>query len=200
MKKNQIENKTDLIMVMNDWTNHHQTKEWIDYCISIGYQYYEIQMLCLPEEDSGQDDVVNYALSKGLKINLHSHYAKNNIIDSDEQNRKKSICQLKQTIDLSARHNLGVVTFHPGRLSSENENVQEKWDMLLETVGHIAEYAKQKKVHIAIENMEKRNNSKPVRVHNTSLVKIIKFYSLRSCNSNSGSFYCFLQSLQQVAL
>ena len=158
MKKNQIENKTDLIMVMNDWTNHHQTKEWIDYCISIGYQYYEIQMLCLPEEDSGQDDVVNYALSKGLKINLHSHYAKNNIIDSDEQNRKKSICQLKKTIDLSARHNLGVVTFHPGRLSSENENVQEKWDMLLETVGHIAEYAKQKKVHIAIENMEKRNN------------------------------------------
>lgn len=158
MEKNQIENKTDFIMVMNDWTNHHQTREWIDYCVSIGYKYYEIQMLCLPEDYSEQDDVINYALSKGLKINLHSHYAKNNIIDTDEENRKKSILQLKQTIDLSARHNLGVVTFHPGRLSSEDENIEEKWKLLLETVGHIAEYAKQKKVHIAIENMERRKN------------------------------------------
>ena len=81
MDNKRIDNKTDFIMSMNDWTNHHEVKDWIDYCVLIGYDYYEIQMLCLPEDDKAQDDIIKYASSKGLKINLHSHYAKNNIID-----------------------------------------------------------------------------------------------------------------------
>ena len=142
--------------VMNDWTAHN-IREWVDYTVSIGYEYIEIQMLCLPDHDQGQNEIIEYALSKGLKINLHSHYAANNITDSNEENRKKSIAQLKQTIDLAARYKLGPVTFHPGRLSSDHEGIQEKWKLLLETVEYIADYAKQKKVRIGLENMEKRN-------------------------------------------
>lgn len=116
-------------------------------------------MLCLPEGDERQDNVINYALSKCVKINLHSNYAKNNIIDTDEENRK-NLSQLKQTIDLAERQNLGIVTFPPGRLSSEDESKEEKWRLLLETVKYIAYYAKQKKVHIAIENDERKILSK----------------------------------------
>ena len=48
------------------------------------------------------------------------------------------------------------LTIHPGLLSSARENVEDKWQVMLESVREIAEYAKQMQVHVGIENMEKR--------------------------------------------
>ena len=64
---------------------------------------------------------------------------------------------MKYCIDLSAHYQLGTVTFHPGRLSCLEESEEEKWQQLLAVVEEIAAYAKEKKVRVAIENMELRN-------------------------------------------
>lgn len=141
--------------VLNNCTEQ-DLMDCIDYIASIGQKCIEVQMLLLPKTDEGQDRIIEYALSKGIKINIHSHYGANNITDTNLENQELSVAQLKHSIDIAARHNLGVVTFHPGRLSQKGENKEEKWEFLLETVGYIAEYAKQKKVYVAIENMEKR--------------------------------------------
>ena len=105
----------------------------------------EISARNLPEDPSEKDKIINYAKKKGLEMSIHSPFGKNNIIDTDEENRKKSIAQVKETIDLAAKHNLVSVTFHPGRLSNEDESEEDKWEQLLKTVAEIAEYAKEKK-------------------------------------------------------
>lgn len=148
-----------IIPVVSDWRERpFPLKELIDYIASIGCECFEVQMLFLPQDEKGQDEIVAYALSKGVKINIHSYFAANNIIDTDEENRKLSVSQLKQSIDFAARNHLGPVTFHPGRLSSQADDPKEKWELLLETVGEVALYAKEKKVRLAVENMEKRDN------------------------------------------
>lgn len=131
-------------------------KEWIDYAVESGFKYMEISARNLPEDPSEKDKIINYAKKKGLEMSIHSPFGKNNIIDTDEENRKKSIAQVKETIDLAAKHNLVSVTFHPGRLSNEDESEEDKWEQLLKTVAEIAEYAKEKRVYIGLENMEKR--------------------------------------------
>lgn len=145
--------------VVSDWrARPFPLKELIDYIASNGLEYFEAQMLFLPEDEKGQDELVEYARSKGVKINIHSYFATNNIIDTDEENRKISVAQLKYAIDFAARNDLGPVTFHPGRLSSPEDDPKEKWELLLETVGEVALYAKEKKVRLAVENMEMRPN------------------------------------------
>ena len=131
-------------------------KEWIDYAVESGFKYMEISARNLPEDPSEKDKIINYAKKKGLEMSIHSPFGKNNIIDTDEENRRKSIAQVKDTIDLAAKHNLISVTFHPGRLSNEDESEEDKWEQLLKTVAEIAEYAKEKRVYIGLENMEKR--------------------------------------------
>jgi len=133
-------------------------EEWIDCAVQNGFKCMEIAVSQLPYEEEKQNEIIEYAKAKGLLLSLHSPYGKNNITDTDEENRVKSIAQVKYSIDLAAKHKLTVVTFHPGRLSDENESLEEKWEMLLEVVSDIAEYAKVKKVRIGIENMEQRKN------------------------------------------
>ena len=141
---------------MNYYPQERNAKEWIDYTVECGFKYMEITASKFPTEQCEQDEIINYAKEKGLEMSLHSMYGKNNITDTDKENREKSIAQAKAAIDLAAKHDLISVTFHPGRLSSEEESVEEKWELLLKTVGEIAEYAKEKKVYIGLENMERR--------------------------------------------
>ena len=141
---------------MNYYLKGKTPEAWIDYAIECGFRCMEITASHLPEERSRQDEIIALARAKGFELSLHSAFGKNNIIDTDEENRVKSIAQAKAAIDLAASHDLQCVTFHPGRLSSEEESVQEKWEQLLKTVGEIAAYAKEKRVRVGLENMERR--------------------------------------------
>ena len=114
-------------------------KEWIDLMHSKGFKAMEIAYTMLSDDE--KDDIVNYAKSSGFSLSIHSPYGKNNITDSDIENREKSINQAKAAIDFAAKHNLNVVTFHPGRLSAEDESEEEKWELLLKVVKEIALYA-----------------------------------------------------------
>ena len=129
-------------------------KEWIDLMASGGFKAMEIAYTMLPEGE--KDDIVNYAKSLGFSVSIHSPYGRNNITDSDTENREKSIAQAKEAIDFAAKHGLGAVTFHPGRMSPDDDSPEEKWELLLKVVKELSLYAKEKKVYVGIENMELR--------------------------------------------
>lgn len=129
-------------------------KAIFDRACDEGFSYIEITVHTLPENE--RDELIEYARSKGLDISLHALYRGINIIDTDIENKKRSISEVKNAIDLAAKHNISTVTFHPGRLTSEDEDKGAKWDELLAAAREIAEYAKEKRVYAGIENMEKR--------------------------------------------
>lgn len=124
--------------------------------LNCDFSYMEIAVSKLPEDEKEQDEIITYALSHGLTLNLHAPYGINNISSSDPDRRRSSIANVKHSIDLAAKHGLGVVAFHPGRLSDDTESPEENWERMMEIVSDIAEYAKEKNVFVAIENMELR--------------------------------------------
>jgi len=67
-----------------------------------------------------------------------------------------AFANVKKAIDLAARHGLGVVTFHPGRLTNDEEAPEENWKRMMVVVSEIAQYARERKVCLGLENMELR--------------------------------------------
>jgi len=131
-------------------------KRWIDEMANHGFSYMEIATSRLPEGDSEQDEIVSYALSRGFTLNLHAPFGINNITSTDPERCASSIANVKKAIDLAARHNLGTVTFHPGRLCGDDETSEEHWARMMEIIADITRYAKERKVYLGLENMELR--------------------------------------------
>lgn len=131
-------------------------KSWTDEVARSGISYMEPAMSKLPEDEGELDSVITYALSQGLTLNLHAPYGINNIASSDSIRRTSSIANVKRTIDIAAKYNLGTVTFHPGRLSDDADSLEETWARMMDAVSDIAQYAKEKKIFVGIENMERR--------------------------------------------
>ena len=132
------------------------SKRWNDVAAANGFSYMEIATSRLPEDENEQNEIVSHALSRGFTLNLHAPFGINNISSSDPERCASSIANVKKAIDLAARHNLGVVTFHPGRLSDEAEDPEENWARMMEIVSDIAQYARERKVYLGLENMERR--------------------------------------------
>ena len=123
----------------------------VKFALECGFDGLEIQTDYL----SGEDEI-RKALNAGLDVSLHAPCGDINISALNKGICQESVNQVKLAIDLASKFNLRVVTFHPGRLSSARENITDKWELLLESVQDIADYAKERKVYIAIENMELR--------------------------------------------
>ncbi len=134
----------------------NDNKIWIDEVLKHGFSHMELAVSKLPEDEKEQDEIISYALSRGLTLNLHAPFGINNISSSDCERRESSIANMKHSIDLAARHRLGTVTFHPGRLSDDSEDPDENWNRMMEIVSDLAQYAKEKRVCLGIENMELR--------------------------------------------
>ncbi len=116
----------------------------------------EIAVSALPLDDGECDDIIAYALSRGFEINLHAPFGVNNISSKDKELLESSVMNVFRSIDIAARHSLGVVTFHPGRLSEDTDSTEENFSQMLDSISRIALYAKEKRVKVGIENMEKR--------------------------------------------
>ena len=121
-----------------------------------GFRYIEIATSALPDEESEQDRILRYAKSLGFTVQLHAPFGKNNISARDDALRHSSIANTKHAIDLAQRHGIDMVCFHPGRRSDEAETPEENFPRLYEAVKEIVEYAREKCVHVALENMERR--------------------------------------------
>ncbi len=134
----------------------NDNKTWTDKLLGHGVGYVECAAANLPADESDVHELITYALSQGLSVNIHAPYGENNITSTDSDRRASSIANLKASIDLAAKYNLGVVTFHPGRLSNETDDPEVIWADLLEVVSDIAQYAKEKQVYVGMENMELR--------------------------------------------
>ncbi len=128
----------------------------VDYLIESGYTSIDV----LADEKlwsrEGRENILEYAASKGLDIGFHAPFRGLNIISTDEATRLLSVEQIKKSIDLAAEYGIPVVTFHPGKPTSEEESVEDAWARLFSAVEDIAAYAKEKRVRASIENMEKR--------------------------------------------
>ena len=131
-------------------------RSWTDEALRRGVSYMELAVARLPEDETSLDELITYAQSRGMSLNLHAPYGINNITATDSARRLSSIANVKRTIDLSAKYKLGTVTFHPGRLSDNADDPKDIWASMMEIVSDIALYAKEKKVFIGIENMERR--------------------------------------------
>lgn len=132
------------------------SKTWTDKLLRHNISHMEIAVANLPENEDDQHKIISYALAQGIALNLHAPYGINNISSTDKELRAFSIANVKRSIDLAAKYNLGVVTFHPGRLSDEKDDPEKIWSDMLETVADLAQYAKEKQVYIGLENMELR--------------------------------------------
>lgn len=128
----------------------------IDVAVKAGCGGIEIQTDYLPETESERAEIFAYARQQGLYVSLHGPSSDINISSLNRGVRQESIRQIKEAIRIAKCYDVEKLTIHPGRLSSARENVEDKWKVMLESVREIAEYAKQMKVHVGIENMEKR--------------------------------------------
>lgn len=131
-------------------------KRWTNHLVQLGIPGMEIAVARLPESQEGLDEVISYACAKGLAVNLHAPFGINNIAAADDELREFSINNVLRSIDLSAKYGLGVVTFHPGRLSGDDDSAEATWARMWDAVTRIANHAKEKQVYVAIENMERR--------------------------------------------
>lgn len=140
-----------------DFSQYHaDNKRWTDVLLDHGITHLSCAVTKLPESDADQEEIITYALSRGLEIDLHAPFGVNNITSTDPELRNSSILNVKRTIDLSAKFGLGPVTFHPGRLTQDTDDPQAIWADMMEAVSQIAQYAREKQVFVSIENMELR--------------------------------------------
>lgn len=128
----------------------------VDYLIECGYTSIDLAADERPCGKEGLVNIIEYAASKGLEIGFHAPFRGLNIISTDEATRLLSMEQIKKSIDLAQEYGIPVVTFHPGKPTSDEESVEDAWARLFSAVEDIAAYAKEKRVRVAIENMEKR--------------------------------------------
>ena len=132
------------------------SKSWTDQLLARGVSCIEPALSSLFKEGSDPDAVITYALSRGMTMNLHAPFGVNNITSTDPVVRADSIANVKRSIDLSAKYGAGTVVFHPGRMKEEADDPEVIWTDLLAVVAELAQYAREKKVYLAIENMELR--------------------------------------------
>lgn len=92
--------------------------------------------------------ILNYCKERKIEISSLAFYP--NTMDPDEQKREENIRHLKSVIDASAKLNVNMVTTFIGR--DQTKSVEENLKLVEKIWPPILEYAKERKVKIAIEN------------------------------------------------
>ena len=99
-------------------------------------------------DDQKAEYILNYCKERKIEISSLAFYP--NTMDPDEQKREENIRHLKSVIDASAKLNVNMVTTFIGR--DQTKSVEENLKLVEEIWPPILEYAKERKVKIAIEN------------------------------------------------
>jgi len=84
------------IACTDNGTYRTDRKSWTNKLVSHSISYIEPAMSKLPEDDAQFHSIITYALSQGLKFNLHAPYGVNNIASTDSELRASSIANAKQ--------------------------------------------------------------------------------------------------------
>lgn len=99
-------------------------------------------------DDQKAEYILNYCKERKIEISSLAFYP--NTMDPDEQKREENIRHLKSVIDASAKLNVHMVTTFIGR--DQTKSVEENLKLVEKIWPPILEYAKERKVKIAIEN------------------------------------------------
>ena len=99
-------------------------------------------------DDQKAEYILNYCKERKIEISSLAFYP--NTMDPDEQKREENIRHLKSVIDASAKLNVNMVTTFIGR--DQTKSVEENLKLVEKIWPPILEYAKERKVKIAIEN------------------------------------------------
>ena len=130
--------------------------ESVEIAVRSGCSGIEIQTDYLPEAAEERECVFAVAREQGLWVTLHGPSSDINLSSLNRGIREESLRQIQEAIAIASRYGVKTLTIHPGKLSSVRENTEEKWRVLLAAVKEAANYAKSLRVHLGIENMEKR--------------------------------------------
>ena len=140
-------------------------RESINVAAQSGCGGIEIQTDYLPEDPGEREAVFARARQLGLYVSLHGPSSDINISSLNRGIRRESLRQIWEAIDLAASFEIEKLTVHPGMLSSMREDPEDKWRIMLDSVGEIGEYAALRQVHVGMENMEKRKKERPLHSH-----------------------------------
>lgn len=97
-----------------------------------------------------------YLEQLGLEITLHSLNDDLNLSSTNNQIRKVSIKQTEESIKLASQLGLKIITIHPGRKTSNKDNLDDIWELQLDSFSKLVKTAEQHDVFLGIENMELR--------------------------------------------
>jgi sugar phosphate isomerase/epimerase len=90
--------------------------------------------------------------SYGLKLQIHAPFTGLNIASPDKKLRKKSIEEIKATVEAGVRLGAKVITVHPGSFSPLT-SPELTYELNKKALGEIADFGEERGVKIALENM-----------------------------------------------
>jgi sugar phosphate isomerase/epimerase len=101
--------------------------------------------------NSIDEDVVN---SFNIKISVHSPLSDINIASYNKAMRRSSVSQIKNSIDIAAKIDPGIVVVHPGHIPILGKKFEDKiLKNSIESLGECSKYAYDNDVMLCIENM-----------------------------------------------
>lgn len=139
-------------------------EEVIDFAASQGFECVEVA--CWPKGDAERryagvthldadgfnkqraDQIKKMCRDKKIEISALAYYP--NTLDADEKNRKLASDHLKKLIDAAAQLDVNMITTFIGRVPCKT--IEENLELLKVVWTPLVEYAKERKVRIAIEN------------------------------------------------
>ncbi|KJJ83583.1 protein containing Pyruvate phosphate dikinase, PEP/pyruvate-binding [Candidatus Omnitrophus magneticus] len=87
-------------------------------------------------------------------FSLHSTTWGINLSSVNDKLRETAINVVKKGIDIAKRLDIKVMTIHPGQLSYPSQNKEEAWELFLESMQILQEYAYDNCIELALENMQ----------------------------------------------
>ena len=91
-----------------------------------------------------------------LEITLHSPNDDINLSSTNNEIRKVSVKQIEESIRLASKLGLKIITVHPGRKTSSKDNLNQIWELQIDSFNQLVKVAEEHDVFLGIENMESR--------------------------------------------
>lgn len=127
----------------------------LDILHDIGYKAVELWVDDLLHADISNAEIIKRLEQYGMHKSVHLLTEDLNIASFNEGIRKESLHQQKEGIKRAAEIGAREVTLHPGRKTAKTRTLEEAWEIQLESIAELTQTAKQEKVILCVEGMEK---------------------------------------------
>lgn len=119
-----------------------------------GYDGAEIWVEHILRDISSLEDFKIFLKKLDLEITLHAPAGDLNISSTDDDIRRVSVKKIGQAIKMASKLGIDLITIHPGRKTSSNNDYREHWQLQFQNIKYLTKLAEEYKVHLGVENME----------------------------------------------